>query len=53
MASREKLLFSGAIGFSDSTGYTAGCVALPNAELDAVLGWLNPADSPHALIAVG
>jgi L,D-peptidoglycan transpeptidase YkuD (ErfK/YbiS/YcfS/YnhG family) len=34
-------------------GYTEGCVALPNAELDAVLGWLNPADSPHALIAVG
>lgn len=34
-------------------GYTEGCVALPNAELDAVLGWLNPADSPHILIAVG
>jgi L,D-peptidoglycan transpeptidase YkuD (ErfK/YbiS/YcfS/YnhG family) len=34
-------------------GYTEGCVALPNAELDAVLGWLDPADSPHALIAVG
>jgi L,D-peptidoglycan transpeptidase YkuD (ErfK/YbiS/YcfS/YnhG family) len=34
-------------------GYTEGCVALPNAELDAVLGWLNPADHPHALIAVG
>ena len=33
-------------------GDTAGCVALPNAELDAVLGWLNPADSPHVLIAV-
>jgi L,D-peptidoglycan transpeptidase YkuD (ErfK/YbiS/YcfS/YnhG family) len=33
-------------------GYTAGCVALPNAELDAVLGWLNPADSPHVLITV-
>lgn len=32
-------------------GYTAGCVALPNAELDAVLGWLNPAASPHILIA--
>jgi len=28
-------------------------VALPNAELDALLGWLNPADSPHILIAVG
>jgi L,D-peptidoglycan transpeptidase YkuD (ErfK/YbiS/YcfS/YnhG family) len=36
-----------------AVGYTEGCVALPNAELDAVLGWLNPADSPHALIAVG
>jgi L,D-peptidoglycan transpeptidase YkuD (ErfK/YbiS/YcfS/YnhG family) len=33
-------------------GYTEGCVALPNAELDAVLGWLNPADAPHILIAV-
>jgi L,D-peptidoglycan transpeptidase YkuD (ErfK/YbiS/YcfS/YnhG family) len=35
-----------------AVGYTEGCVALPNAELDAVLGWLNPADSPHILIAV-
>jgi L,D-peptidoglycan transpeptidase YkuD (ErfK/YbiS/YcfS/YnhG family) len=34
-------------------GYTEGCVALPNAELDAVLGWLNPADYPHILITVG
>ena len=33
-------------------GYTEGCVALPHAELDAVLGWLNPADTPHILIAV-
>jgi len=33
-------------------GYTAGCVALPDAELDAVLGSLNPAESPHVLIAV-
>jgi len=33
-------------------GYTEGCVALPNAELDAVLGWLNPADAPHILITV-
>jgi L,D-peptidoglycan transpeptidase YkuD (ErfK/YbiS/YcfS/YnhG family) len=33
-------------------GYTEGCVALPDAELDAVLGWLNPADAPHILIAV-
>ena len=36
-----------------TAGDTAGCVALPNAELDAVLGWLNPADNPHILIAVG
>jgi L,D-peptidoglycan transpeptidase YkuD (ErfK/YbiS/YcfS/YnhG family) len=35
-----------------SVGYTEGCVALPNTELDAVLGWLNPVDSPHILIAV-
>jgi L,D-peptidoglycan transpeptidase YkuD (ErfK/YbiS/YcfS/YnhG family) len=35
-----------------TTGYTAGCVALPNAELDAVLGWLNPADDPHVFITV-
>jgi L,D-peptidoglycan transpeptidase YkuD (ErfK/YbiS/YcfS/YnhG family) len=34
-------------------GYTEGCVALPNAELDAVLGWLNPAQRPHILITVG
>jgi L,D-peptidoglycan transpeptidase YkuD (ErfK/YbiS/YcfS/YnhG family) len=33
-------------------GYTEGCVALPNAELDAVLGWLNPDAAPHILIAV-
>ncbi len=33
-------------------GYTEGCVALPDAELDAVLGWLKPADRPHILIAV-
>jgi L,D-peptidoglycan transpeptidase YkuD (ErfK/YbiS/YcfS/YnhG family) len=36
-----------------AVGYTEGCIALPDAELDAVLGWLNPADSPHILIAVG
>ncbi len=36
-----------------AVGYTEGCVALPNAELDAVLGWLNPADHPHILITVG
>lgn len=35
-----------------TVGYTDGCVALPNSELDAVLGWLNPVDSPHVLIAV-
>ncbi len=34
-------------------GYTEGCIALPDTQLDAVLGWLNPADSPHILIAVG
>jgi L,D-peptidoglycan transpeptidase YkuD (ErfK/YbiS/YcfS/YnhG family) len=33
-------------------GYTEGCVALPNAELNAVLRWLNPADAPHILITV-
>jgi L,D-peptidoglycan transpeptidase YkuD (ErfK/YbiS/YcfS/YnhG family) len=36
-----------------AVGYTEGCVALPNAELDAVLGWLNPGDNPHILITVG
>jgi L,D-peptidoglycan transpeptidase YkuD (ErfK/YbiS/YcfS/YnhG family) len=36
-----------------AVGYTEGCIALPNAELDAVLGWLNPADNPHILITVG
>jgi L,D-peptidoglycan transpeptidase YkuD (ErfK/YbiS/YcfS/YnhG family) len=36
-----------------TVGYTEGCVALPNAQLDAVLGWLNPADDPHILITVG
>jgi L,D-peptidoglycan transpeptidase YkuD (ErfK/YbiS/YcfS/YnhG family) len=36
-----------------TAGDTAGCVALPNAELDAVLGWLDPADDPHILIAAG
>ena len=34
-------------------GYTEGCVALPDAELDAVLRWLNPADRPHILITIG
>ena len=36
-----------------AVGSTEGCVALPDAELDAVLGWLNPADNPHILITVG
>ena len=36
-----------------TSGRTAGCVALPDAELDAVLGWLDPAAHPHILIAVG
>ena len=36
-----------------TAGDTAGCVALPNAELDAVLAWLDPAADPHILIAVG
>jgi L,D-peptidoglycan transpeptidase YkuD (ErfK/YbiS/YcfS/YnhG family) len=36
-----------------TAGDTAGCVALPDAVLDAVLGWLDPADAPHILIAVG
>jgi L,D-peptidoglycan transpeptidase YkuD (ErfK/YbiS/YcfS/YnhG family) len=34
-----------------SSGVTAGCIALPNAELDAVLGWMSPAANPHILIA--
>ncbi len=33
-----------------SSGHTAGCVALPPGELDAVLGWLNPAAQPHIII---
>jgi L,D-peptidoglycan transpeptidase YkuD (ErfK/YbiS/YcfS/YnhG family) len=36
-----------------TVGYTEACVALPNAELDAVPGRSNPADSPHILITVG
>lgn len=36
-----------------TAGDTAGCVALPGAELDAVLAWLDPADDPHILIATG
>ena len=34
-----------------SAGYTAGCVALPAAQLDSVLAWLDPSLSPH--IAIG
>lgn len=34
-----------------ASGVTAGCIALPSAELDAVLAWMNPADNPHILIA--
>ena len=41
-----------AIFLHDDTplGYTAGCVALPNAELDAVLAWMAPASAPHMAI---
>ena len=43
---------SGVFFHDDTTsGYTAGCVALPSSELDAVLGWMSPAASPH--IAIG
>jgi L,D-peptidoglycan transpeptidase YkuD (ErfK/YbiS/YcfS/YnhG family) len=34
-------------------GYTEGCIALPDAELDAVLAWLNPARAPRILISIG
>lgn len=45
---------SGIFLHDDTTsGFTAGCVALPNGELDAVLAWLNPAAGPHILITVG
>jgi hypothetical protein len=41
------------VGHNDNaSGYPWRCVALTNAELDAVLGKLNPADNPHILIAV-
>jgi L,D-peptidoglycan transpeptidase YkuD (ErfK/YbiS/YcfS/YnhG family) len=33
-------------------GYTEGCVALPNRELDAVLGWLNPAATARSSSAL-
>lgn len=34
-----------------NSGVTAGCIALPPGELDAVLGWMNPAADPG--IAIG
>ncbi len=33
-----------------TAGDTAGCVALPPTELDAVLGWMNPGAAPHIVI---
>ncbi len=43
---------SGIFLHGDTTsGVTAGCVALPAGELDAVLGWMRPAARPH--IAIG
>ncbi|MDQ2839234.1 MAG: hypothetical protein M3Y89_17790 [Actinomycetota bacterium] len=42
---------SGIFLHDDTTsGVTAGCVALPPAELDAVLGWMNKASNPHIVI---
>ena len=35
----------------NGTGYTAGCVSIPRADLIALLKWLNPAARPH--IAIG
>ncbi len=32
---------------------TAGCVAIPQANLVAIMQWLNPADHPRILIGVG
>lgn len=34
-----------------NSGVTAGCIALPPGELNAVLGWMNPTDAPG--IAIG
>ena len=34
-----------------TTGHTAGCIALAPSELDSVLGWLDPAQSP--VISIG
>ncbi|HET9078772.1 MAG TPA: L,D-transpeptidase family protein [Acidimicrobiales bacterium] len=43
---------SGVFLHDDTTsGYTAGCVALPSGQLDAVLAWMNPSARPH--IAIG
>ncbi len=43
---------SGVFFHDDTTsGYTAGCVALPAGELDAVLAWMSPSGDPH--IAIG
>nr|MDQ2727762.1 L,D-transpeptidase family protein [Actinomycetota bacterium] len=43
---------SGIFLHDDTTaGDTAGCVALPPGELDAVLAWMNPGAQPH--IAIG
>ncbi|HET9118472.1 MAG TPA: L,D-transpeptidase family protein, partial [Pseudonocardiaceae bacterium] len=43
---------SGVFFHDDTTsGYTAGCVALPAGELDAVLAWMAPGSFPH--IAIG
>ena len=37
----------------DTGGPTNGCVSLPAAELDVVLRWLDPAERPEIVIAVG
>ena len=39
-----------AIFFHCATGYTGGCVGLPEADLLAVLHWLDPEKNPHILI---
>ncbi|MGI8753314.1 MAG: L,D-transpeptidase family protein [Acidimicrobiales bacterium] len=35
-----------------TAGDTAGCVALPSGELDAVLGWMAPSAQPHIAIGI-
>lgn len=35
----------------NGTGYTAGCISIPQANLVALLKWLNPSANPH--IAIG